>query len=168
MSLNGINISSTKYRILNVVLILAGTFVVVAAIMALAWYVFYDAEVYMSCKEVEGYATEKLELRHGKFTYWSISDAQSIRTPIQYPLTGTYSIEGSIITLHNENLGKNSVRFIDRINGVPILWRKVGLELWQEDGRIHPYSVLIRANRGLIPYALCSRPSIKLISLQSR
>jgi hypothetical protein len=115
--------------------------------------------VYSLCEEVAGYSGEVLELRDGKFRYWFYSDVGTDKEPT-YPLSGTYAVSGTTLTLDNKEIYKRE-RTIAVVNGVNVLWRSDGLKLWTDDKRIHPYSVLIHMPGKRDGSAVETRPSIK-------
>ena len=129
----------------------------------LIWFLSPGTEVYRTCREVAPYFGEDLELSRGSFSYWSYSDAGGDSDP--GPISGSYVVEGNRLVLsHPSFIEGSQVRFQDRLGGVPVLWRKDGWELWQEKGQIHPYGVLIRADRPLLPFLRPHRPSLSKIS----
>lgn len=100
---------------------------------------------YTMCSDVAGYSGETLKLQNGRFQYWFYSDVVGGDEP-QYPLSGTYRVKRDQLILDLPKIHR-PVRTIDRVNGVPVLWREDGLKLWKAEGRIHPYAVLIRVHR---------------------
>jgi hypothetical protein len=110
---------------------------------------------YQLCEEVTGYSGEKLELKDGRFKYWFYSDVRTGEEPT-YPLSGTYTIEGTTLKLNHAKIW-NSERTFDKINGVDVIWREDGLAHWKTSKRIHPYAVLIRSTDS------DRRPSINLL-----
>jgi hypothetical protein len=74
------------------------------------------------------YSNETVELKDEKFRYWFISDVKT-EPPLAYPLEGKYSISGSTLTLDHPDIGLPK-RTIAKFNGVDVLWRDDGLELW--------------------------------------
>jgi hypothetical protein len=117
--------------------------------------------VYTLCKEVTGYSGETLELKGGKFRYWFYSDVRTDKEP-KYPLTGTFTLSGTALTLDSSDV-HSGTRTVDKVNGVPVLWRKDGLELWQKEKRLHPYAVLIRIDGATEGSARPERPSLDLL-----
>lgn len=115
--------------------------------------------VYTMCAEVAGYSSETIELKNGKFRYWFRSDVNAENEP-DYPLAGTYRMSGNTLILENDK-SHSPKRTIAVVNGVDVLWRKDGLELWEKDRRVHPYAVLIRAPKETDGSKLDSLPSIK-------
>src|SRR5262245_19528277 len=114
----------------------------VGALLTLQADVRLPEGVYVMCKEVSGYSGETIELKDGRFRYWFYSDVVSGREP-KYPLNGTYRVSGNTLILENDKISAPK-RTIAVVNGVDVLWRKDGLELWEKDKRVHPYAVLIR------------------------
>lgn len=98
--------------------------------------------VYSLCSEVAGFSGETLELKDGTFRYWFHSDVGVDGEPT-YPLTGAYSISSDRLILDHPGIHKRE-RTIAVVNGVDVLWREDGLDLWTREKRIHPYAVLIR------------------------
>jgi hypothetical protein len=115
--------------------------------------------VYSMCQEVAGYSGEVLELKDGKFRYWFYSDVGTDKEPA-YPLTGTYRISGTTLTLDNDQIYERE-RSIAVVNGVDVLWRADGLQLWTGEKRIHPYAVMIRMAGMTDGSRVDARPSIK-------
>jgi hypothetical protein len=110
-----------------------------------------------------GYQSETLELRDGHFRYWFWTDygAQSG----DLPLEGTYSVAGSTLTLHRDDIHLGNQRIFHPIKGVDALWQPQALELWLTSGRINAYGVIARvphppdnlSNRCLpIPAEVCA------------
>jgi hypothetical protein len=118
---------------------------------------------YMTCREIAPYFEETLELRWGRFKYWSSSDADDGRGPT-YPLRGSYVTNGDTIALQCEGIPSDyASRTLDRINGVPVLWRKDGLAAWRNQREIFPYGVLIRTSISFIPFMPAPRPTIRIL-----
>lgn len=100
--------------------------------------------LYTLCAEVAGYTGETLELKNGNFRYWFYSDVHVIgKKEIKYPLTGKFKIDGKSLILEHADI-HSQTRTIDELNGVKVLWRDDGLELWKTEKRVHQYAVLIR------------------------
>jgi hypothetical protein len=131
--------------------LLLGTLLAIPSLYSL-WYFLLSPEIYMTCREVRGFAGNRLALRWGRFWYSSYSDAGE-----DQEFSGTYATNGNAMTFTPELI--KGAWVMDRMNGVPVLWRYDGWELWKKDSRIHPYGVLIRAH-GLIPFVDPPRPSI--------
>lgn len=93
------------------------------------------------CREVAGYSGETVELKSGKFRYWFYSDV-IVKDRPKYPLEGDYRIEGSTLILDHARIHTKK-RLIARVNGIPVLWRDDGLELWVKSGTFHPYAILL-------------------------
>jgi hypothetical protein len=89
-----------------------------------------------------GYQSETLELRGGHFRYWFKTDygAQSG----DLPLEGAYSIEGSTLTLHRDDIHLGNQRIFQSLKGIDILWQPDALKLWRREGKINTYGVLVR------------------------
>ena len=115
--------------------------------------------VYTMCKEVQGYSGETIELRAGKFRYWFYSDVVTPDRP-QYPLTGTYRIDGKTLVLDHVKIHSKE-RTIATVNGTDVLWRDDGLRLWEKEKRLHPYAVLLRVSGATDGSRVKSRPSIE-------
>jgi hypothetical protein len=125
--------------------------------------------VYTMARDVEGYSGETLELRNGRFRYWFYSDVVSGDEP-GYPLTGRYTVTDNILKLDHPKIHAPD-RTFDVILGTPVLWRKDGLDLWEREGRIHPYAVLLRIDAAGTDPPKAPRPSlgtIKPAQLQER
>jgi hypothetical protein len=120
--------------------------------------------VYSMCEEVAGFSGEVLELKDGKFRYWFYSDVGTDKEPT-YPLTGTYRISGTTLTLDNEQIYKRDRTFAV-VNGVNVLWKSDGLKRWTDDKRIHPYAVLIHMPGKTDGSTVEARPSIKSLYTQ--
>lgn len=129
------------------------------------WYMWPGREVYMTCREVAAYFGEKLELNHGQFRYWVYSDVSlSGQSPVEYPLKGTYTMEGNHLVLNQASLrSEGRVRIMDRVNGVTVAWRDDGWALWNQKKEIHPYGVMIRTRKPLLPFLEPSQPSLDLL-----
>lgn len=95
---------------------------------------------YTLCQEVLEHSGETLELKGGRFRYWFYSDVATTNAA-SYPLTGSYTLTGDVLTFDHSRVDS---RTIELVNGVPVLWRKDGLDHWKKNGRIRPYDVLIR------------------------
>lgn len=117
--------------------------------------------VYTMCSEVEGFSEETIELQDGKFRYWFYSDVLVDGEPT-YPLEGAYCIFGSTLTLEHPRIHE-PVRTIAVVNGVNVLWRKDGLDLWKKEGRIHAYAVLLRVEGITGEPGPDGRPSIAVL-----
>lgn len=102
---------------------------------------------YTMCREVRGYSGETVVLKKdGRFRYWFYSDVRRDNEP-GYPLEGRFRLEGATVHLDHPQIHSPS-RTLDIINGVPVLWRADGLELWSKERRLHPYAVLLRVEAG--------------------
>ena len=117
--------------------------------------------VYSLCEEVSGFSGEILELRNGTFRYWFYSDVVTGHEPT-YPLTGSYGLSGSTLTLGHSDIYSNN-RTLDVVNGVPVIWRNDGLAAWTKDRKIHAYAVLIKVDGVIEASPRLKRPSIALI-----
>jgi hypothetical protein len=117
--------------------------------------------VYTMCKEVRGFSGENLELKDGKFRYWFYSDAKTGDEP-EYPLSGSYTVDGSTLTLDNPKI-HSPKRTFATVNGVRVLWRKDGLELWEKDKRLHPYAILLPVEGATEFSDRLERPSLELL-----
>jgi hypothetical protein len=118
------------------------------------WYFLLNPEIYVTCREVKGFYGVRLELRWGHFWYSSYSDAGEDEES-----SGSYTTQGNTITFNGKVTPGEGTWVMDRVNGVPVLWRHDGWEVWKKDSRIHPYGILIRARR-VIPFVGPSRPSV--------
>ncbi len=116
----------------------------------------------MTCQEVEAFFIEKLELDHGEFRYWMYSDfGGSDSSSSKYPLTGSYTIHANRLTIHHSSFqGGVSVRILDRVNGTAVAWRSDGWEQWSENRTIHPYGVMIRTFKPVLPFCEPWQPSL--------
>lgn len=117
--------------------------------------------VYSMCDEVSGYSGEVVELKDGRFRYWFYSDVSTGREP-EYPLSGAYRVAGDRLTLEHDRIFRKE-RTIAVLNGVDVLWRDDGLELWKKDRRIHPYSILIRMPGLKDGSKVDGRPSLEIL-----
>lgn len=120
--------------------------------------------VYTMCSEVSGYSGETVELKDGKFRYWFYSDVSTGKEPA-YPLTGTYTVNGTTLTLDHADIYSKD-RTLAVVNGMRVLWRKDGLDLWQKEKRLHPYAVLIYLDGVKEGSAHPKRPSLDLLTTQ--
>ncbi len=120
--------------------------------------------VYTMCEDVAGYSGETVELKAGKFRYWFYSDVSSGKEP-SYPLTGIYTVNGATLTLDHADIHSKD-RTLAVVNGVRVLWRKDGLELWQKEKRLHPYAVLLFLEGVKEGSARPKRPSLDLLTTQ--
>jgi hypothetical protein len=96
--------------------------------------------LYMTCDEISGYFQECLELDHGRFRYWRRTDRDQ---EWEHPqsLSGTYKVVSERVLFEEGEIGE---RVYSVLNGVPVLWRKDGLEIWTQKRRIHEYGILMR------------------------
>ncbi len=133
------------------------------ALLIFSWAVWFSwpgGEIYMTCQEVEAFFAERLELDNGEFRYWMYSDVGISST--KYPLTGSYAVAGNRLTLHHPHFqGEASIRYLDRVNGIPVAWRSDGWEQWSEKRKIHPYGVMVRTPKPLLPFREQRRPSLE-------
>lgn len=143
---------------------------VFGAVVAMAWgtwYLWPGSEYYMTCDEVSREFRETLELKkNGKFRYWASSDAE-LSAPPRYPVTGSYKYNGDRLILECSELPQDKcIRMGNAISGVPVLFRSDGWNVWNKAKRVHPYGVMIRSGRPLVPFTWPVRPSIKQITPQ--
>jgi hypothetical protein len=89
-----------------------------------------------------GYQSETLELRDGHFRYWFWTD-YGARSGDR-PLEGSYSIEGSTLTLHRDDIRLGNQRIFHPIKGMDALWRPDAIEHWLSNGEISRYGVIVR------------------------
>jgi hypothetical protein len=89
-----------------------------------------------------GYQSETLELRDGRFRYWFWTDAGAKRRDL--PLEGAYSIEGDTLTLHRDDILLGNQGIFQSLKGIDLLWRPDALKLWRGEGKINTYGVLVR------------------------
>ncbi|WP_338288863.1 hypothetical protein [Luteolibacter sp. LG18] len=76
-----------------------------------------------------GYETTVLELKGGKFRYWFESDMKGQDDPA-YPLTGTYTVQGNVVTLANDKIYQPARTWtVLTVNGTPSLWRSDAAKL---------------------------------------
>lgn len=125
--------------------------------------------LYLMCREVQGFSGETLELKNGRFRYWFYSDVVTGNEPA-YPLTGSYSLSGSTLQLNHPGIS-DPKRTLAVVNGVPVLWRADGLDLWTKEERLHPYGVLLRVEGQTGDPLEAARPSLtslKSAKLQDR
>jgi hypothetical protein len=116
--------------------------------------------VYSMCIEVARHSGETIELKSGKFRYWFYSDVRRSNEP-EYPLEGNYRIKGSTLILDHERI-HDKKRLIARVNGIPVLWRDDGLEVWVKSGEFHPYAILLYVGKDANP-PFEQRPSIEIL-----
>jgi hypothetical protein len=129
----------------------------------LVWFLWPGTETYLTCREVSGYYSEHLELSGGTFRYWTYSDAGDEAG--RFPIRGTYTIQGNRLLLdHPYFQSGTGVRILDHVNGTPVLWRSDGWEAWSRNRKVHPYGVMIRSGRALLPFLPPRRPSVAAIS----
>jgi hypothetical protein len=89
-----------------------------------------------------GYQSETLELRDGRFRYWFWTDCSPPRGDL--PLEGTYSVNGSALTLNRNDILLGNQRIFQPLKGMDALWRPDALERWISKGEISTYGVLVR------------------------
>lgn len=89
-----------------------------------------------------GYQSETLELRDGRFRYWFWTDYGADNG--DSPFEGTYSVEGSTLTLHRDDIYLGKQRIIHPIRGMDALWQPYALERWLSKGEINAYGVIAR------------------------
>lgn len=116
--------------------------------------------VYHLCREVSGFSGETLELKEGQFRHWFYSDVGGGGS--KYPTSGTYVIRGNKLILDAPGL-RNEQRTIGNLNGVNVLWREDGLNLWEKEKRIQPYAVLIQNPHSIEAGRAPAPPSVELI-----
>ena len=66
-----------------------------------------------------GYQSETLELRDGRFRYWFWTDCSPPRGDL--PLEGTYSVNGSTLTLNRDDILLGKQRIFHPIKGMDAL-----------------------------------------------
>jgi hypothetical protein len=79
-----------------------------------------------------------------------------------YPLAGTYVFKENRLLLLHPDLHSEE-RVFSELNGHPVLWRDDGLKRWQQEKRIHPYTILIRVSGRRVDKPWADRPSVKLL-----
>jgi len=89
-----------------------------------------------------GYQSETLELRDGHFRYWFWTDCGGKSANL--PLEGAYSVEGSTLTLHRDDIRLGNQRICHSLKGIDVLWRPEALKLWRSEGRIDTYGIIVR------------------------
>ena len=88
------------------------------------------------------YNKEIIELKNGRFRYWSSSDMKTNFDP-SYPLTGRYEFSDGILLLKHAKIWKPRWRF--RIfKGVPTLWSKTALEFWRSHPKEQQFRTLFK------------------------
>jgi hypothetical protein len=122
--------------------------------------------VYMSCGEVANFAGEKLELKEGKFRFWQRSDScieiDHGKLGNVPSVEGTYTVNDNVLTLHHPSLARDK-RTFQTINGVTVLWRAYGLQKWTGEGKIHPFSALLKVEH--VPDKKSDEPAYPTIKL---
>ena len=89
-----------------------------------------------------GYQSETLELRNGRFRYWFWTDVGARRGHL--PLEGTYSVTGSTLILDRDDILLGNRRIFHPLKGMDALWRPEAFELWLSKGTINTYGVIVR------------------------
>jgi hypothetical protein len=88
-----------------------------------------------------GYQSETLELRNGRFRYWFWSDAGGGNGRL--PIEGTYSVDGATVTLNGHILLGNQ-RVFHTLKGLDALWQPDILEAWLTKGAFSSYGVIVK------------------------
>jgi len=88
-----------------------------------------------------GYQSETLELRDGHFRYWFWSDAGGGSG--SRPIEGTYSVDGTIVTL-DANIRLSNQRVFHIFKGLDALWQPQALEAWLTKHSFSSYGVIVR------------------------
>src|SRR5438093_7967429 len=88
-----------------------------------------------------GYQSETLELRNGRFRYWFWSDAGGGNGRL--PIEGTYSVDGTTVTLNGHILLGNQ-RVFHTLKGLDALWQPHALEAWLTKRSFSSYGVILR------------------------
>ena len=89
-----------------------------------------------------GYQSETLELRDGHFRYWFWTDCGAKSGDL--PLEGRYSVEGSTLTLHRDDILLGNQIIFHPIKDMDALWRPYALERWLSKEEISTYGVIVR------------------------
>ncbi len=89
-----------------------------------------------------GYQSETLELRGGRFRYWFSTDYGASNG--DRPLRGTYALDGSTLTLHGPELHLGNVRMFHSFRGLEALWRPYALKRWLRKEGLNTYGILFR------------------------
>jgi len=88
-----------------------------------------------------GYQSETLELRNGRFRYWFWSDAGGGNGRL--PMEGTYSVDGTTVTLNGHILLGNQ-RVFHTLKGLDALWQPHALEAWLTKGSFSSYGIIVK------------------------
>jgi len=115
--------------------------------------------VYCTCSEIGGFSGTVLELRDGKFRYWFYSDVMGLDEP-RYPITGDYLVRGNRLVLGDKRIYEQNW-FSDTVNGIRVLWRDDGRQVWREQHKIYDYAVLIKTNSRLADNGAVGGASIR-------
>lgn len=90
---------------------------------------------------VPGFSQLVLELRNGQYRYWFSSDVGIDDEPV-YPLTGQYTVTGSVVHLERKHPIVQDEWTFMRLNGQPTLWRPAAIKAWTATRTLDHYGVL--------------------------
>jgi len=85
-----------------------------------------------------GFQWETLELRDGRFRYWSASDVMAEHPP-KYPIEGTYLIKDNQLILSNDKTYS-----LCSINGTKMLWKLRAVQYWEQYEIIDASGMLVQ------------------------
>ena len=89
-----------------------------------------------------GYQSETLELRGGRFRYWFSTDYGASNG--KRALEGTYAIAGATLTLLGPELHLGNKRIFHSFRGIDALWRPYALERWLRKEGLNTYGIMFR------------------------
>ena len=89
-----------------------------------------------------GYQSETLELRGGRFRYWFSTDYGA--SSGDRALEGAYSLEGSTLVLHGPELHLGNKRIFHSFRGIDALWRPYALERWLRKKGLNTFGIMFR------------------------
>ena len=126
--------------------------------------------VYMSCREIEGFKGEVLELRKGHYRFWHYGCSSRRGSRDDYPKCGSFSVSGQRLRLEGFS-SAIAERIILDANGVVTMWWVTSYDACMERGKVNPYGVLLKTRHDSYEWSLeeeLSRPSIDQISYLDR
>jgi hypothetical protein len=95
------------------------------------------SQVFKGPQEVEGYQRETLELKEGRFRYWSATDVIELNPP-KYPLEGNYDVKGDQLVLSN-----GDTYTVRTIHGRRTVWHAGAIDEWDRHQSIDRYGILL-------------------------
>ena len=99
---------------------------------------------YVKCREYAAMTGEIICMFDGNYQYWAYSDVAIMSKP-EYPIIGTYSIEGDRITFSSTSNDSVTPRIICALADQRVLLTTETYEAYLKTGNINPHGMLVYA-----------------------